>query len=948
MAEQVPSLVDALDCYLKKAYAAMVAATKAVNRLPGDLDFYRTMDSEFSEQLDQLSVRVLGQANRLWSRSTPDMVEPITELDDVVDTVALAEAETAGTAAPTSSKDDGQQDNTGAGFRRVIDAVDGLLERVDIGIEEIRGTRKPSEQTSGIMQSKPMVTTVASSSKKADGKLDLKLIHAQHIPRPQLTFKDKIDNSESTPFIWKIKKKLNAKVPLDYGIPGVELSGTHLGSHLESMGLSRRGSPTSSGAATPVPHGSHPPEFGVNVEQDDSGLSSLKSLPHPYQYEITHIEYPASLFTVKEPVPPQDWDKTPFEFVDTVEKLTPMLKHINRAEELAVDLEHHNYRSFQGFTCLIQISTRTRDYVVDAIALRSEMHQLNQPFTDPSITKVLHGADSDVIWLQRDFGVYIVNLFDTYHATKVLNFQHHSLASLLKQYCNFEADKRYQLADWRIRPLPAEMMDYARSDTHFLLYIFDHLRKGLLERGQEVSRQSTTPATQLMDNVLRLSAQTSLRRYEKEGYDAESGTGPNGWATLLEKWHHPFRADQMAIYRALHQWRDRVAREEDESLRYVLPNHMLFILADRMPTEVPQLLAACQPTPPLVRMYAADLTVLIKTVQAESQLRMSEMKQLAQEVVDEEESKLRKETTHIRFESEGEGDDAHELVTAQRDVLDDADLVSSVRSLMVPSSALFSPDSLDSGDKDARGPGAAKAEAIRQSLALIVATPKQILTSSDTQAAAGGRGDGALEVLEMPGEHEFVPASKRQKSKHGPGIETVVISKKYGTYDPNRPTLADDSTNSMEIEEEGEEGPSLASPAEAEQIARVGAVQGSDDVQGDRPELVPSPAQRPKKNKKNKAKSGTDNSATNSSTTTVNPEDIQPYDYSKSQGETLIPERPQGWGTKPKRQKKAAGATGTAEVFDPYAQPEVLAQLARKARKNNAASGSGGKSFGLK
>ena len=28
--------------------------------------------------------------------------------------------------------------------------------------------------------------------------------------------------------------------------------------------------------------------------------------------------------------------------------------------------------------------------------------------------KVLHGCDSDVEWLQRDFSVYLVNVFDTH------------------------------------------------------------------------------------------------------------------------------------------------------------------------------------------------------------------------------------------------------------------------------------------------------------------------------------------------------------------------------------------------------------------------------------------------------------------------------------------------------------------------------------------------------
>ena len=57
----------------------------------------------------------------------------------------------------------------------------------------------------------------------------------------------------------------------------------------------------------------------------------------------------------------------------------------------------------------------------------------------------------DVIWLQRDLGLYLVGLFDTYNATQTLGFAAGSLAFLLKKYVHFEADKRYQLADWRIR-----------------------------------------------------------------------------------------------------------------------------------------------------------------------------------------------------------------------------------------------------------------------------------------------------------------------------------------------------------------------------------------------------------------------------------------------------------------------------------------------------------------
>lgn len=41
------------------------------------------------------------------------------------------------------------------------------------------------------------------------------------------------------------------------------------------------------------------------------------------------------------------------------------------------------------------------------------MQKLNRVFTDPAIVKVLHGANSDIEWLQRDFSIYVVNMFDT-------------------------------------------------------------------------------------------------------------------------------------------------------------------------------------------------------------------------------------------------------------------------------------------------------------------------------------------------------------------------------------------------------------------------------------------------------------------------------------------------------------------------------------------------------
>lgn len=57
----------------------------------------------------------------------------------------------------------------------------------------------------------------------------------------------------------------------------------------------------------------------------------------------------------------------------------------------------------------------------------------------------------DMIWLQRDLGLYVNGLFDTYFACEMLAYPGRSLAYLLSTFAGFNADKQYQLADWRMR-----------------------------------------------------------------------------------------------------------------------------------------------------------------------------------------------------------------------------------------------------------------------------------------------------------------------------------------------------------------------------------------------------------------------------------------------------------------------------------------------------------------
>lgn len=83
----------------------------------------------------------------------------------------------------------------------------------------------------------------------------------------------------------------------------------------------------------------------------------------------------------------------------------------------------------------MQLSTRSRDYIIDTLALRSHVGAaLARPFADADILKVLHGADSDVLWLQKDFGLFLVNMMDTGQAASILDLPK-GLAALLQHFC---------------------------------------------------------------------------------------------------------------------------------------------------------------------------------------------------------------------------------------------------------------------------------------------------------------------------------------------------------------------------------------------------------------------------------------------------------------------------------------------------------------------------------
>jgi ribonuclease D len=311
------------------------------------------------------------------------------------------------------------------------------------------------------------------------------------------------------------------------------------------------------------------------IQDKPNSLISLEKSPssHPYLPELEKLVIRPEQMKVETVKFSKDL-KNPVIYVDTFIKFQEMIEKLENSEEIAVDLEHHSLRSYLGFTCLMQISTRDEDFILDPFPLWESVHKLRKVFTDPNIVKVFHGADSDVLWLQRDFGIHVVNMFDTGQAARKLMFSHFGLGFLLEQLCGVKTDKNYQLADWRVRPLTEDHLKYARIDTHYLLEIYDKLKEMLIARATCLK---LTPFELVKDVFIR-SKEICMKIYEKPDL---TWIGINGTELLDCK--------QKKVLQGLAKWRDLVARNEDESPAFIVSGRKLLNIAVEVPDNLKSL-----------------------------------------------------------------------------------------------------------------------------------------------------------------------------------------------------------------------------------------------------------------------------------------------------------------------------------------------------------------------
>ncbi|HOO58891.1 MAG TPA: HRDC domain-containing protein, partial [Anaerolineaceae bacterium] len=252
--------------------------------------------------------------------------------------------------------------------------------------------------------------------------------------------------------------------------------------------------------------------------------------------------------------------------VENDESFAHMCADLAAQPAIAVDTESNSLHAYQERVCLIQISTRENDYLVDTLAIHS-LEPLGKIFANSATQKVFHAGDYDLTCLKRDYAFTFANYFDTSIAAAVVGEENLGLSTLLTKYFGFSVDKKYQRANWGKRPLSPEMLRYAQSDSHFLLPLRDRLLPCL---------EATGRLNLVLEDCAALAQQTPPMKNHSE--DVWRVKGING-----------MKPRALSLLQQLNHLREELARKQDVPLFKVMSDAALVEIATTQPKHIQEL-----------------------------------------------------------------------------------------------------------------------------------------------------------------------------------------------------------------------------------------------------------------------------------------------------------------------------------------------------------------------
>lgn len=245
------------------------------------------------------------------------------------------------------------------------------------------------------------------------------------------------------------------------------------------------------------------------------------------------------------------------QYIDNYNSFLLIRDHLTQQKEFSLDLEFCDDYSFLNITCLIQISTKSHDFIIDAIKLYNYIPEmLKDILLDPKILKVFF-SQQDVLAFQRDFDLRIFPLVDFQNIYQKFNGLHELpgfktvVENILEAHgSSVEIDKVYQSFNWRLRPLPDGAIKYARQDSQLLLECWEKFK--------------ITNKSFLESLNYDFHHKLMLKSYKFPVVQDYNFYFNHAWEQASDQLKEQFNPNDIQMFRNLHHWRFNTAMLTDK------------------------------------------------------------------------------------------------------------------------------------------------------------------------------------------------------------------------------------------------------------------------------------------------------------------------------------------------------------------------------------------------
>lgn len=258
--------------------------------------------------------------------------------------------------------------------------------------------------------------------------------------------------------------------------------------------------------------------------------------------------------------------KLPEVIVESPQELQRCCDHIASTRRFGFDTEFVGEETYHPRLCLVQVATDDFLYIIDPESV-GPLDRFWDLVVDPKNLVVVHAGREEIrlchLW---SGGSVPGNLFDLQIAAGLTGLVYPlSHGNLVHQILGVKLAKGETLTEWRNRPLSASQIRYAFDDVRYLLPIWEQLHTKL----DQLHRLSW--AKEEFDRLKQMASPD----FQKANLHLERWRKLRGTGSLNRV--------QLAIVRALFDWREDKAAHHNRPARAILRDDLLIEIAKRNP-----------------------------------------------------------------------------------------------------------------------------------------------------------------------------------------------------------------------------------------------------------------------------------------------------------------------------------------------------------------------------